>query len=399
MATYTGNAVNPPVVDPPVVLHSSTYTIFCIGSGHNDSEINNTFAYLANACESFCQVVIGPGGGKKSIKETWDGWTGKSLNDKFSEVMIQLRREERPITRINLTGHSRGAILCHMIAWAIAGDRILRRIPVCMFLLDPVHQSKYEHIGGEDLHHDLNLQSYIAIIMEHENQGLGPRSPNFPFKMIRTSNEAHLRSMRYIRMPGSHGSGSQNMTNPVGVATKHLIANYLIRRGTLFDHTKIHLQSDIEMCEHFAAMHKNNIWRHFIGLMPKESDRDKYLTYDDGGDSHVHVKKKSLLKSTETLRPPTWRQKALEETDKHNNTYLGEGLTNWRPRGIRYFFNDQHAFHFSQAFPYMYNLLMRRTPAVINRLRYKIEKQKMMGYVYLDQAFPLIEMELEEMQE
>jgi hypothetical protein len=115
---------------------------------------------------------------------------------------LEANSNQQTNERINLIGHSRGAVTCHMVAHAIK-----RRFPqfrVRIFAIDPVP-------GGErDFASDIgdfetipsNVIEYVQILMENDDKPFfGVLGPN------RLKFESPGRtSYRTLAMPGKHGS-------------------------------------------------------------------------------------------------------------------------------------------------------------------------------------------------
>ncbi len=316
---------------------TNIFSVFCIGTSHVHEEENNTIAVLGKACGSGGLINDGPGTRKGWFDNKFNGLVGWGMNDKLEATIAAIKKLAPLPDVVNMTGHSRGAILCHMIAHRLYTDPTTRHITVNMIVLDPVHQSLVPHAGAEHLDDNPNLKSYQAILMENEDQGV-KGAPNFPFKFVEAP-ESMSKRIHYIRMPGSHGSGSQNITNPVGTATLHLIANFMRARGTQFP--SIGKPTALDMCEYFADIHTKNP---MLGT--------GRVVFDDGGHAQAHKKK------NQTVRTTDFRQKALEQVLYHQQKF-GTPLVQGVPLGLapRYFFNEEHAYYFKQVCPYFFDVL------------------------------------------
>jgi hypothetical protein len=248
-----------------------------------------------------------------------------------------------------MTGHSRGAILCHMLAHEIFADARTRDIKISMMVLDPVHQSKITHAGAESFDDNPNLLSYHSIMMVHEDAKV-IRGAMFPYKFLTASN-AMTERMHYIPMPGKHGSGSQNLTSPIGKVVFHLIANFMRARGSDFDFP---VPEPIDMCEYFAAIH---------ALNPASVDGAKRLVFDDGGHTTTHVSSRK----TEGFHTSAMRAADVNLALKKNAKFVQRpGQRYLPPKPVaQYFFNEEHAFYFKAAFPYFFKVIANapnRTP-------------------------------------
>jgi hypothetical protein len=318
------------------------FSIFNIGTGHTHAEINNTIAALGAACTGAKMVNDGPVGAMGNAQ----GW---GMNDMLKNTMAKLKAVGLAgVTHVNMTGHSRGAILCHMLANAIFADPATRHLKINMIVLDPVHQSKMNHPGAESLPDSPSLLSYHAIIMENENKKVVGATA-FPFKFVTGAAQT---SRHYINMPGTHGSGSQNLTSAVGKVVYQLIAGFMRTRRTEFTSR---VMTPLDMCDLFAQIHLQN---------PLSMDGVKRLIFDDLGHASVHSPK-----ATELFQPKT-------ETFQGNSTRAADvakalkaNLTSRRQPGAKvvpvmpqspissYIFNAEHAFYFKSCFPYFFRVL------------------------------------------
>lgn len=314
----------------------STYSIFCIGTGHTQVESNNTIAALGHACSGMKTLNDGPTGGAGLAI----GW---GMNTALKKTMDDLTRSfRRPgVTRVVMTGHSRGAILCHMIAHAIFKSNELKALPISMYLIDPVHQSILNHSGAERLDQNPKLEKYRAIMMMNENAAMGLQKLNvgrvYPFKFVKADDQIRDR-MRYIPMPGTHGSGTQQLTSPVGRLTASLIANFMRKRGTDFLGRWGYPTSHPDICELFAEIHRLN----------PLTEKARRVVFDDGGQNIVHVEPGRTQSQGFAARAGSV-QRAMAFNEQHH----AKGLQNQALANLcqSYFFNEEHAHHFSKAFP------------------------------------------------
>jgi hypothetical protein len=316
----------------PTRQATKVFSVFNIGTGHIQSELNNTIAALGADCEDAEKVVNdGPTGAMGNFQ----GW---GMNDALSATHEAIRNANP--THVNMTGHSRGAILCHMLAHAIYSDPRTRHIKINMIVLDPVHQSKLKHEGAEHLDDNPNLLTYHSIIMEHEdNRKFG--STLFPYKFVAATDSVEKR-MHFINMPGKHGSGSQNLTSPIGKVVYELIANFMRTKRTRF---RTPAPTPLDMCEYFAQIHLLN---------PLSIDGSKRLLFDDGGNTLTHDPKKQGVHGN-TLRAADI---ARALTLNANTTLKSPGMRVMPKKPTtEYFFNAEHAYYFHLAFPFFFKVL------------------------------------------
>ncbi|ATB31350.1 hypothetical protein [Melittangium boletus] len=170
------------------------------------------------------------------------GWFGEGLSQKARDT-VQVIKELQP-ERIFLAGHSRGAILCIEIADLLHQDPRFKEREVFMFLLDPCKFSIQTSFGGEartwfgDTLYD---NTRAARIVAAEDLADGPTHGG-SFKLC-TLHRAQSPSVRrqlnlkgadkveMLRIPGSHGTGSQVDGNPIGDLTYELAYGFFAAQG------------------------------------------------------------------------------------------------------------------------------------------------------------------------
>ena len=300
----------------------SIFTVFNIGTGHTQGENNNIMKALYDCCTD-----------PKDRKFINDGPTGLNagagtlMKQKLEATWAAFEKAYNGpggVKRVNLTGHSRGAILCHMIA-----DEILAKVPyveVNMFLIDPVNMSFSRHDGVKHLSSNPMLKAYHAMIMENVNSII------YPVTLVTADDDETRKKIYYIPMPGTHGSATQVLTNPIAKVAFELIANFLSKRGTSLNHSK---KNPAWMCELFAQIHAQN---------PLNA-AGKRLIFDDKGDATRHVAGKA------SYQPIDRRQEALNEIRQRNAKFAGEKVKHQHLHDIPYFFNQKHAKFFLNAYP------------------------------------------------
>jgi hypothetical protein len=207
------------MLHPP---QGNVFSVFCIGTGHSRAEPNNVMKWLYDNCYwpgypkdlKYINDGVMGGGGPLHTNE----WIGVGMADMKTSTMNAIkravRRRELCVTRINLAGHSRGAVLCHMLAEAIRTDPETQHLEVSMALLDPVHMSNF-HPGAKALEGSNKFIQCLTIIMENVNSFM------FPFKFIEATDDETQAKIYYVKMPGTHGSGTQVLTNPIGKCARN----------------------------------------------------------------------------------------------------------------------------------------------------------------------------------
>jgi hypothetical protein len=316
------------------------FNVFNIGTGHDQyTGYNNIMTRMYQRCtdpEDCKYINDGP------LKTKAIFGTGMTQKDFDSIAWLEGAVNKYPsITKLNLTGHSRGAVLCHMLVHSILNNPLFNSIQeINMFVIDPVHMSKEKgHWGAEGLDSSDRLKSYQAIIMQNENKKLwfGPEGKFYPVKPVMADDETR-KKIYYIPMPGTHGSATQVYTNPVAQVVVELIMAFMSKKGTQFDGGLYRKKSPERMCELFARIHLLN------PLNPK--NKSKQLIFDDGDSALEHVKGRG-----EKYRSTEGRAALISKVNQHNFNYAKRRVHITWLHEVPYFFNQKHAMFFSKAFP------------------------------------------------
>ncbi|HZD47251.1 MAG TPA: hypothetical protein VE178_00780 [Silvibacterium sp.] len=334
------------------------YSVFCIGTGHTKDEDNNTMKFLYDDCR----------GGLKYINDGPTGLsagTGWGMNTMLRDTMADIKSARPRPDRVNLAGHSRGAVLCHMLAHAIGTD--LPGTEITLSLIDPVHMSKIPHAGAEDLDANPKLLAYQAIIMENENTKLkgGPGGKLYPFQFLTLADQNDAKKIHYINMPGTHGSGTQVLTNPIGKVVKELVANFMRKRGTQFKTLK---KSDIEMCELFAQVHLQNPFSKTRSARLIFNDKGKATTHDVGNKKWQGLDGRAASVATALQHSRVHVPEHMTHRDRIDN--LGQ---------TDYFINEKHAKFFSLAFPNLWAVIANK---------WKISRRSYLNEMHLMYSHP-----------
>jgi len=133
----------------------SVYNVYCLGTGHSSNEaerlLPNVFsAYdLSPADRKQLMEGLGTSAFVQTVRDANNGaapgvldWRGKAFGAGWGNVVMQVMaglqaaNAAQAITVVNLVGHSRGAVTCHMIAHAIA--HVMPGVRCNIFAIDPV---------------------------------------------------------------------------------------------------------------------------------------------------------------------------------------------------------------------------------------------------------------------
>jgi len=287
------------------------YSVFNIGTGHTQKEPNNTIAALGHDCHPDKWINDGPGGAFGTL-------FGKGMDSMCESTVKDILSHNA--TGVNLTGHSRGGVLCHMIANDLAG----RNFPgeVNMIVLDPVNMSSHME-KGKVLKAQMKLGSYIAIVMENVTTSA------FPLTAVQPLDKQFRQRMYTISMPGTHGSGTQCQSSAIGEAVFGMIRFVMSKWGTTFGEDP---PTPEQLAEAFAKIHvENPVTYTKKGLVAKR------LIFDDKTGMGTKITQKFQ---------GVGRQKKI-------GGMLGDSdATDFRDSP--YFFNEFHAACFRASFPALY---------------------------------------------
>jgi hypothetical protein len=346
------------------------YNLFCIGTGHTAHEPNQTMVQLYNDCKSqepFKKLVDGP---TNKLGNAYLGeWAGAGMDDSLKQVLEHMSKA-RGVLQVNMAGHSRGGVLCHMVARRLFELR--PTLPVNIATLDPVHMS-FGH--GDVTKLPANVQKYQAIVMENDN------NPFFSLQKLEIDDE-DAGKVYFINMPGTHGSGTQILTSAIGKICYELIANFMRKRGTEFDFIP---RNALQMCGLFARIHQRNGWTDLA--------RTKRKIFDDYGDAAAHDTDREWEQGSDH------RAGSVAERLAHNMNRGDPDL----PKGGRfrkdllmsqfgnksYFINQKHAKFFKKEFPFLWQVIAYRRK--ISPVAFAHEIGKMKLDEALNSALPLLD--------
>lgn len=298
------------------------FSVFNIGTGHTAKEINNTMASLGRECLN--QLESKTNDGPMGLLGKTRGWgMDKKCDDTVKAILA------RKASAVNLAGHSRGGVLCYMIANGLAAKGFAGKVN--MVVLDPVNMSIHVQKATE-LRQGINLGNHVAIVMENVTNVM------FPLTEVKPLDVQFRTHMCTYSMPGTHGSGTQFMTSAVGEATKGMIKYFMQLWGTRFSTLA---PNPGDLLELFAGIHAENP----VHYDAKGLVKDRFVFDDtkgmnnrkdfEGGFQNVgrHEQIGALLKGG--TRPA----KTRETRDYRDSPY---------------FFNAFHADCFRRSFPEVY---------------------------------------------
>lgn len=307
-------------------MANGVYTVYNIGTGHTSAEENQTMRdlYVRTVPRADCWLNEG-------ITGLYHKATGTGMSPRLNTTIERIL-EAKPKT-LNMTGHSRGATLCYVIANHLTelgmqtgkDARIAGKITsINIFTLDAVNMSSKRHTTH--LYLD-KVNSHLRIIMENETNW------KFPPNIVETrlldkdlERDANNKAVSY-NMPGSHGSGTQFMTSAIGKACRGMIMRHLHLWGT--DFTGNRIPGLDKMATYFARIHLENPVE-----QNKKGEWVRRVLDDTKGRARPKDQKVKHLKfgRDDVIT-------AIYEDAKHN--YLEHN----------YFFNSYHAWCFRKTFP------------------------------------------------
>ncbi len=165
---------------------------------------------------------------------------------------IKIFRKNKPITKINAIGWSRGAVTTHMFANALAKDEKLKSIPVNIIAVDPVPGT-----GNFQLHRTSipdNVRNYVVFYARDERSlGFAPTLPSIPESVSATIYPLPGRHATLVGNAGNYigGNGTNTFYGP-GKVVRMLSEKYLTSWGTSLNNRLAY--SDLEMLKCYDEM-------------------------------------------------------------------------------------------------------------------------------------------------
>jgi hypothetical protein len=184
-----------------------TFTVFNIGTGHNQTELFNLLVQLhgltaANGIDHQKRINDGPAGDKRLDEVVIPAFHMDNIKRDMTDAIIAWATRlghQFDTSSVNLVGHSRGAIICVLIAGALF--RLLRTLRCNLFLVDPVNMSEIVDADARTLYE--NVQECRRITMEDD---LSPKT--YPLQDVHYVTGVDRRVLHY-RLPGTHGTATQ----------------------------------------------------------------------------------------------------------------------------------------------------------------------------------------------
>jgi hypothetical protein len=308
---------------------AGVFSVYSIGTGHARQEPNNTIAELhRSSLDPYKWINDGPSG-------VFGNAQGAGMDRKVADSVAQIIAA-RPDT-VNLTGHSRGAIICHMIANELGTSanpacRAIARIN--MVLIDPVNMSVHTQ-KGKEIRQGVKLGSYVMLAMENVTKDI------FPLTTVTPLDDQFKARMLTINMPGTHGSGTQWITSAIGRSVLGMIKAFMTHWGSRYQGGD---PSPRELCEDFAGIHVENPVQY-----DKKGNVAKRQISDDAKGMAVSPFAK-LTKKWEKVGKK--RDKVISGQFTEMSAHIGRTAVDFRDSP--YFFNEFHAACFKSAYPALY---------------------------------------------
>lgn len=301
---------------------AGVFSVFSIGTGHARQETNNTIAELHRQCLDAKWINDGPSGVLGNAQ-------GAGMDRKVADSVAHILAA-RPDT-VNLTGHSRGAIICHMIANELGEGRDPRARAITeinMVLIDPVNMSVHTQ-KGKEIRQGVKLGCYVVLAMENVTTSM------FPLTSVNPLSDQFRPRMVTYNMPGTHGSGTQWMTSAIGRSTLDMIKWAMTHWGSSFSGGAPSMEA---LAEAFASIHVDSPVKY-----DKKGNVKARLISDDakGFAARVTHAFKNVGRK-ETLSKELAKVASNQQRD----------VTDFRDSP--YFFNEFHAGCFRAAFPALY---------------------------------------------
>jgi hypothetical protein len=335
----------------------SVLSIFCIGTGHTIEEQNNTVAKLGREVRGRSLILSGVGrrksafinqgvllaklGPLSALADPLGNFAGQGMDARAREALDAVI-ECRPQT-VNLVGHSRGAIICHLIANDIAGSdhpacQAVREINI--FAIDPVNMAPGKGKRAKHLRQAVRLGTYVGVIMENEKSGL------FPPTLIKydLATQAAREKLIFYNLPGTHGSGTQPLTSAIGHACYQMAQRFLNLWGTELTRDP---PTAVDICTAFARIILES-----PTLLDEAGNIASRTTTDDAtGNATSKQDPKIAQKQSAVSAARTGAfSKVLRRMHK-------AGVDAFDHRNTGLFLNDYHARCFHTAFPQTYGYL------------------------------------------
>jgi hypothetical protein len=188
----------------------------------------------------------------------YDFGNRKVSQQQLQEQIIKTHRKGGIIpTQINLVGWSRGGVSCHMLANALLADPVLRKIPVNIFVVDPVPGPLNTQL--EKISLSSNVKQYVAFYARDE------RSKGFACVIPKTvaSTQVSIFPMagRHATLVGNaslSGASGPGALNEPGKLVRHYAEVCLTRWGTKLTKTMNLSAVDVSKLHQSMVMHDSD---------------------------------------------------------------------------------------------------------------------------------------------
>jgi hypothetical protein len=264
----------------------SVYNVYCLGTGHSSNQSERLLPDIFRTYDrspadrkqlmeglgtsAFGQTVAAANNGEMPRAL---GARGKAVGKGWGNVVMQVMaglqaaHQAQPMNEINLVGHSRGAVTCHMIAHAI--EHAMPGVMCNITAIDPVPGGAFDFSPWWELNAadrgrlgldgkspetlPANVSNYFAIYMEKDtNPCFGILGPS---KLIHHGNTAFT----FLPMYGKHGccvkSDIDNV--PASRIALSIILERLTATGVAVDRTRI--LTPVGYAEAYAQIYLNAI--------------------------------------------------------------------------------------------------------------------------------------------
>jgi len=371
----------------------SIYNVYCLGTGHSSNQAERLLPDIFRLYDqspadrkqlmeglgtsAFVQTVrdanngVAPRGLKEMGTLSGTGWGNVVM-----QVMagLQAAHQAQPITMVNLVGHSRGAVTCHMIAHAIA--HAMPGVRCNIFAIDPVPGGVYDfspwwelsaadrgRLGLNGKSPEFlpnNVNAHFSILMEKDtNPCFGVLGPG---KLRGGDNTV----FGYLPMYGKHGCcvKSDLVNVPASRIALSILLTHLKSWDVFVDETK--RLTPPQYAEAYAQVYLNAI---------NDGDNPKSVASYSGTKVAVIVLASVLTGGLVGLMhgssywrnrrasdiPNDFRQNPYYLNTHHRDTFLADqSCRNVADAMNRYGFMSRTDFdRFSNAFPRSYELLVR----------------------------------------
>lgn len=358
-------------------MPNKVMTIYAIGTGHSYLEPYNTLVTLCNNTTADCKILSTTSyqnfkyndkpeplenltrindsdfKNKNQVCVLVNGIAKQAgpdeahtTQDKQLRNLIGLIQTYQP-DRLNMVGHSRGAVTCLRIAKNIEGKPLPVGLKCNIFCIDPVAWISY--MGGKDYTLTANVSEYKRIAMEDD----APINTSvFPIMTIKSINGGYqIQPIDNIRLPGTHGTATQ--CNPILKAGENAAQHSSTNRKWPIGHsTYIMINKQLDS------------WETIMGQDFSDFDLiDNYAAIVNNNPGHYEYSSIggwSLKRTVNNLDPCLPDKKVVQKIDTRVSKRSHEELDSLCPnpyQGGPLFINQQHYNLFQKNFPKITKLI------------------------------------------